>query len=489
MFTLLPLLGLSACGKADELHAQGGLINPDRLSPGKYTQSELTIPAALEASYLMKSATWYGGGGLSFLWSYTDLNVFSQYARLQLPQDELIVAVIDTGIDKDHPDIAGRLWMNTGTKPDGFVGDYLGWDFTHSTNNPADDAGHGSHVAGTIGATGGNGAGIVGVAPWVRLMALKACDSSGSCDTSDIRAAMTYAVQHGARLINLSLGAPDEGAESAAFDQAIAEATAAGTLVFPAAGNAADDAETNTPANATMAVAVSAYRNDGALCSFSNTGWKVDLSAPGCGFNGSKEVAGILSLNSKKCGPLGDQYCAVSNTVDAAYTLKSGTSMATPHAVGLAAVAWTASPEATPLQIRQALLQTARKSKAGTVSSSMGMGRISGTDIAEEARTSLGIKITSPRYGTTAATQTISFRIEARANPVAWALRYVANPGVADLDLTSGVPIASSVTAVDAKAYVTITQTWAPPATGNYVVILEADSGAEKYYDVTLLRR
>lgn len=494
------LLGFAGCGDGEDSSFHGPQLNSNRLPPDRYTQSALSIPNALDDQFLLTQAAWFGAGALSYLWSYGDLNVFNQYAGLQLPHDELIVAVIDTGIDKDHPDIAGRLWLNpvegldgnynngADDDHDGYTDDFIGWDFVHNSNNPADDAGHGSHVAGTIGAVGGNGAGIVGLAPWVRLMALKVCDSNGSCDTSDIRAAMSFAVQHGAKIINLSLGAADQGAESAAFDQAIAAATAAGTLVFAAAGNAAGDAELIAPANATMAVAVSAYRNDGALCSFSNTGWKVDLGGPGCGFNGTSEVAGILSLNSRKCGPRGDQLCSRS-AGGADYTLKSGTSMSTPHAVGMAAVAWTASPDATPLMIRQALLRTARKPQAGSVSSTLGMGKLSGTNIIDEARTAPGIKIVSPRYGTTANSQTIGFRIEARASTVSWSLRYVANPTGTDVDLSSGVPIASSVTDVGAGSYVTLSQAWTPPATGSYLVILEADSNGRKYYDVTLLRR
>jgi serine protease len=301
---------------------------------------------------------------------------------------------------------------------------------------------------------------------------------------------MSYAVQHGAKIINLSLGSLDIGADSTAFDNAVSDATAAGTLVIVAAGNSGVDAEYMTPANATQSVAVAAHRNDGQVCSFSDYGWKIDVSGPGCGYTGSSEASGILSLNSKRCGSSGGQYCATGNkAVGEAYALKSGTSMSTPHAVGMAAVAWTASPGATPLQIRQALLRTARKPQAGKVNVDFGMGKLSGTSLITEAQTAPGIKIVSPRYGTTATAHAIKFKIESRANPVSWTLRYATNTHDNDIELLSGTVIASSVTDVPALSAVTLTQAWAPPGSGDYLVILEATSNGQKYYDVSLLRR
>ena len=119
----------------------------------------------------------------------------------------------------------------------------------------------------------------------------------------------------------------------------------------------------------------------------------------------------------------------------------------------------------------------------------MGMVRLSATNIIDEARKAPGIKIVSPLYGTTGDVQTIGFRIEARASTVSWTLRYVANPTGSDVDLRSGVEIASSVTDVDAGSFVTLSQAWSPPATGSYLVILEAIANGQKYQDVTLLRR
>jgi subtilisin family serine protease len=171
---------------------------------------------------------------------------------------------------------------------------------------------------------------------------------------------------------------------------------------------------------------------------------------------------------------------------DPAYALKAGTSMATPHAAGLAAIAWTASPDATPLQIRQAILRTARaRGAAGTRGTSDGAGMISGVNLIDEARTAPGIKIVSPRYGTTAASQIISAKIEARDEPITWSMRYVGSPA-GDVDVSSGVAFGSGGS-VSAKTTVTVTEPFVAPATGSYLVILEADAGGRSYYDVTLL--
>lgn len=429
---------------------------------------------------------------------------------LVLPQDEIVVALLDTGVDYDHPDIAGRLWVNPvesignsynnnlDDDHNGFVDDFIGWDFVHQTNNPADDFGHGTHVAGTIAAIGGNGLGIVGVAPWVRIMALKVCDSTGGCDGSNIRAAMKYAVANHAKIINLSLGENDVlGVDTVAFERSIREATEAGTLVIVAAGNDSKDAISITPANATLSLPVAAYRSDGEICSFSNIGWKIDVAAPGCAGVGGIDVSGIVSLNSKKCGPTGSDPCPAKRVPADGYAIRAGTSMATPHVVGLAALAWTASPDATPLQIRQAILTTARAPTAGSKDYKLGAGKASAQlantpviNLVDEAKLAPGVKITSPKYGTTFnGSQSIGFRIEARTRPVSWALRYIKDPGPnISLNYSSGTSIANSAVDVGANTSVDLTQMWSPPA-GDFLVILEANAGGEKYYDVMSLHR
>ncbi|MEW6057035.1 MAG: S8 family peptidase [Bdellovibrionota bacterium] len=475
-------------------------VNPNRLPPGKYTQSALEIPATVNDTYYLAAAPWANSSLVPYLWGFSDLEVVSRFPNLTLPAAEIVVAVIDTGVDKDHEDLAGRLWVNpregsdalynnfVDDDSDGFRDNFLGWDFVNNTNNPADDAGHGTHVAGTIAAIGNNSLGIVGVSPWVRIMAIKVCNESGSCRSSDIRAAISFAASHGAKIINLSLGGLSRGSDAIAFDQVITEATNAGVLVVAAAGNSTADTALMTPANATHSIAVAAHANDGGICSFSNWGWKVDFSAPGCAVNEGREVAGVLSLNSRKCGQNADQYCSLRNLVGNAYTLKSGTSMATPHVAGLAAVAFTASPTATPLQIRQALLRTSRAVSTGYKHVDFGAGKASSINLIDEARTAPGIKITSPFYGTSAESHAIGIRIEARDQPVEWTLKYKRSSDGENLDVSDATTIENGSAVLPSNA-INHTVNWTPPASGDYIIVLEGRIGAELYYDTHMVNR
>ncbi|MDI6711389.1 MAG: S8 family serine peptidase [Bacillota bacterium] len=185
--------------------------------------------------------------------------------------DGVIVAVIDTGVNAGHPDLQGRL--------------VAGYDFVNNDDDPADDNGHGTHVAGII-AAADNTAGIVGAAPGVRIMPLKAADANGDLTTDRIVAAIDWAEDHGAKVVNMSFG-------GAAFDQAEYDAIKKrpGILFVAAAGNGGDDGigDDNDVSPVYPAcfdlpnvVAVAALAPDGALAGFSNYGAAtVDLAAPG----------------------------------------------------------------------------------------------------------------------------------------------------------------------------------------------------------------
>jgi subtilisin family serine protease len=500
--------GCNVEDKAKTITTPGGTnpgINPNGLPPGQYFQTSLEVPNSLNDPLLTTRAPWTGAGApFNYLWSFEQIEVQSLFDKLSLPTQEIIVATIDTGIDKDHEDLRGRLWLNpiegaadrysNGIDDDGngFVDDFIGWNFVANMNNPADDNGHGTHIAGTIGAAGNNALGIVGIAPWVRIMPLKVCSSAGACASPDIRAAINYAVANGAKIINISLGGPDTGADSLAFDASITNATNAGVLVVVAAGNSAMDAKNMSPGNATHSFVVAAHRNDGVYCSFSNYGFKLDLAAPGCANRDGLETSGILSLNSQKCGALGNIPCSTrtvnTGSSSTAYALKQGTSMAAPHAAGLAAVAWTASPTATPLQIRQALLRTSQAIEVGKKSIDYGVGRLKATNLITEAQTAPGIKITSPRYGTSDTTHTLGFRIETRSNDVHWSLRYQVAPFPDHVDLDGGVVIGSDGD-VTSNTSVDLTQSWTPPTAGEYLIILKATANGETYYDTNLVTR
>jgi subtilisin family serine protease len=257
------------------------------------------------------------------------------------------VAVVDTGVNSAHEDLQGRLDGNTGEQGDGrednridddnngLVDDYQGWDFVSEDNTPQDGNGHGTHVAGTIAATGENSAGVIGVAPQSRVLAIRALDDSGSGWMSDIAAAFDYAGDMGARIVNASLG----GGFTSVLERVIAEHP--NTLYVVAASN--DAADNDNPKLASYPCAlteanvlcVGASDHHDQRASFSNWGARtVDLFAPG------------VSIRS------------TSNAGPSAYKYMSGTSMATPHVAGAAALALAASPSSTTSQLKWALLSS-----------------------------------------------------------------------------------------------------------------------------------
>lgn len=225
------------------------------------------------------------------------------------------IAVVDSGIDLTHPDLVGNIVGGTG-----FVGNVTG----------ADDEGHGTHVAGTIAALEDNGLGVVGVAPDADLLAVKVLDRRGRGSYSNIAAGIDWAVANGANVINLSLGGTSD---SQTLRTALQAAHDAGVFVAVAAGNEGSSATQFYPAaydDTVITVSAEDAASDG-FPSWSNYGVPpVDLAAPGV------------------------NVC--SSTRGGGYGLKSGTSMATPHVAGAAALALEGAPGSAPFAIRDALL-------------------------------------------------------------------------------------------------------------------------------------
>ncbi len=241
----------------------------------------------------------------------------------------VVVAVIDTGIDYRHSDLAANVWSNTdeiagnGVDDDrnGYVDDVRGWDFANNDNDPFDDNGHGTHVAGIIGAVGNNGVGVAGVAWRVRLMPLKFLAADGSGSLSGAIAALNYAVANGATISNNSWGG---GGFSEALVNALVNARNAGHVFVAAAGNGGTDNDTapHYPASYDLdnVVSVAATDRNDRLASFSNYGLNtVDVAAPG---------VSILST-----------------TPNGGYGYRSGTSMAAPHVAGALALVRALHPE------------------------------------------------------------------------------------------------------------------------------------------------
>ncbi len=255
-----------------------------------------------------------------------------------------VVAVIDSGVDYNHPDLAANMWRNPGeingdgldNDGNGLVDDVFGANFAGTnTGNPFDDNGHGTHVAGTIGAVGNNGVGVAGVNWGVKIMALKFLTASGSGSTSDAIEALNYAVANGAKVSNNSWGG---GGYSSSLFNAIQSAQAKGHIFVAAAGNSNVDIDVSPsyPASYNLAnvVAVASTTGTDARSSFSNYGdVTVDIAAPG---------SSILST-----------------TPNNTYSTFSGTSMAAPHVAGAIALYWDANPTATATQVIDRLKATA----------------------------------------------------------------------------------------------------------------------------------
>ena len=258
----------------------------------------------------------------------------------------VVVGVIDSGVDFGHPDLAGARWVNPGENCDacrgngvdddgnGYVDDWRGWDFVNGDNDPSDDNGHGTHVAGTIGAVGDNGVGITGVSQQVRVMGLKFIGANGEGTAADAVSAILYAAANGADVTNNSYGG--DGFSQAMLD-AIRTADSQDSLFVAAAGNSFNDNDVDPvyPAGYDVPNVVSVAATD----QFDEPAWftnygatSVDLAAPG--------------VNVFSTSPGGG------------YRFDSGTSMAAPHAAGAAALVKARFPAATDVGLKALLLRS-----------------------------------------------------------------------------------------------------------------------------------
>ncbi len=259
-----------------------------------------------------------------------------------------VVAVIDTGVDYLHPDLAPNIWTNPGEVPgdgidndnNGYVDDVHGYDFFNDDGDPLDDHNHGTHVAGTIGARGNNSVGVAGVNWDVQIMAVKFLGADGSGSTSDAIAAVRYAVDNGAQISNNSWGGDPY---SQALYDAIADARDQGHIFVAAAGNGNfiglgvdNDATPFYPASYDLdnIVAVAATDRNDQIAIFSNFGsTSVDVGAPG-----------VDILSTLPGGGYGNS---------------SGTSMAAPHVAGALSLVRDFDPSLTPQQIVDRVLLSA----------------------------------------------------------------------------------------------------------------------------------
>lgn len=253
------------------------------------------------------------------LWGMEQIQALEAW-DIRTGAEDIVVAVIDTGVDFNHPDLEDNMI-------DGF-------DFENNDANPMDDNRHGTHCAGTIGAVGNNNVGVAGVAWNVRIMPLKFLDSTGSGSTADAILCIDFAIANGAHIMSNSWGGG--GFNQALFD-AIERAREADILFIAAAGNdsADNDRDLYYPASYDLdnIIAVASTNENDDLSNFSNFGaTTVDIAAPGSNI--------------------------FSTTPNDGYTVLSGTSMATPHVAGAAALIKAVNPKWDYEKIRDFLFDT-----------------------------------------------------------------------------------------------------------------------------------
>ncbi len=277
------------------------------------------------------------------------------------PKAKVPVGIIDTGIETDHEDIAGRLCINpdeipgNGTDDDhnGFVDDVYGWDFSGDVsaspttiigdNDVSDQIGHGTHVAGTVAAEVNNGIGIAGMADSARVFAIKVFPNAYFSVTAQ---AVYYAVLRGARVVNMSWG----GAyPSRALEDALKYASNHGVVLVASMGNSGDST-VFYPSAYTVTIGVGASTADDRLAAFSTFNDSIDVTAPGQDILSLRAVGTDLYASGAEPGV---------HIINDKYYIASGTSMAAPHVTGAAAALLSIAPGLSTARVRQILTSTA----------------------------------------------------------------------------------------------------------------------------------
>lgn len=336
---ILEVGAMSAAEKAQVVRQLN--TDPDvKFAEPEHTYSSKLVP---NDPFLSTSGTW--GQPYPDLWGLIAIGAPAAWDTAT--GEGVVVAVVDTGLDYSHPDLAANIWTNLNEVDgnfldddgNGFVDDVRGWNFVFGNNDPIDHNGHGTHVAGTIAAVGDNGIGVIGVAWHSHVMAVKGLDDNGFGFDFTLAPAIVYAASNGADVINASWGGDGT---SQSIEEAIQFATGLGTVFVAAAGNSSEDAMNFFPANSPEAITVAASDPFGNFAFFSNFGPKIDVTAPG---------VDILSLQAA--------FTFLGPQVADGYIRLEGTSMAAPHVSGVAALALSQNPGYSAEQVRQVIRSSA----------------------------------------------------------------------------------------------------------------------------------
>jgi thermitase len=282
-------------------------------------------------------------------------------AKIQAPSawdvttgsQNVVIAVVDTGVAANHPDLAGKVLGG-------------GYDFVSNDNDPSDDNGHGTSVAGAAAATSNNGVGVAGVSWASPILPIKVLDSTGSGNHSAIANGIVYAADRGVRVINLSLGGTSG---SQTLQDAVAYAWNKGAVVVAAAGNNGNNIPCY-PAAYTQAVAVSATNSSDLRTSWSNYGTYVDIAAPGENI--------------------------ITTAAPDVYSSANGTSFSSPVTSGVVALMAAANPQLTNAKLVDLLLRNADDIAAPGVDVDSGNGRVNASRAVFAARSAVPSDLTAP---------------------------------------------------------------------------------------------
>ncbi len=278
-----------------------------------YAEPDLIVhtTATPNDPYFSSTGSW--GQSYADMWGLQKINAPAAW-DVTTGSDSVLIAVVDTGLDTTHPDLAGR-----------FVS---GWNFVNNSADVTDGYGHGTHVSGTIAAATNNGIGVAGIDWSGKILPVKGLDNTGSGTTSVLAQAMEYAADQGADVMNNSWGG---SGCSQTLQDAVNYAYGLGCIVVAAAGNDSSNTKYYSPAGLQNVVCVAATDATDAVAWFSNYGTLVDVSAPG---------VDVLSLRASGT----DLYHDGTHIVATNYYRASGTSMACPHAVGVLGLLLAAHP-------------------------------------------------------------------------------------------------------------------------------------------------
>lgn len=278
----------------------------------------------------------------------------------------VVVAILDSGVDFTHEDLQGKAWVNPGEfsnnhiddDANGYINDINGYNFTDNNNDISDYLGHGTHIAGTIAASVNNNIGIAGIAPDVKIMALRVLPDAYD---DKVVEAIEYAVDNGAKVMNLSFS---RSGRSSIVEDAINYAADSNVAIVVSSSNDGYLARKKYPANIKSAITVGASNSVNEKARFSNYGPEIDVVAPGV------SILSLLAVNSKHAEE------GLNHIYENNYYISSGTSMSVPHVVGAAASIFANNPGFTVEQVNQALRISADDLDKNGFDENTGYGKI-----------------------------------------------------------------------------------------------------------------